>query len=114
MNSGQVDGVTSSPALPDLVFLRLLATSELGGQMLASVTYCYHVYVRVCMYLLYVEAFIGNLTVVLMVHVLPCGGIWAVLVGFQGRLCFNGRWAGPPFFLYDLVRGVLRFIRLHS
>ena len=48
VNSGQVDGVTSSPALPDLVFLgllatspalpdlvflRLLATSELGGQI---------------------------------------------------------------------------------
>ena len=86
MNSGQVDVVTSSPALPDLVFLRLLATSELGGRwcdlcrlLLSCVCACMHMYL---LYVRYAISFIGNLTVVLVAHVLPCSGIWAVLVGF--------------------------------
>ena len=53
---------------------------------MTSVAYCYHVYVHVCIctccMLRYAISFIGNVTVLLVAHVLPCGGIWDVLVGF--------------------------------
>ena len=67
---------------------------------MTSVAYCYHAYVNVCIctycMLRYAISFIGNLTVLLVAHVLPCGWYLGSPGGVLGKLCFTGKWAGPP------------------
>ena len=60
---------------------------------MTSVAYYYHVYVNVCIcpccMLRYAISFIGNFTVLLVAHVLPCGWYFGCPGGVLGQAMFH-------------------------